>query len=386
LSTVSLLGRLGLRTALLFLVACTPAAPPAVPTSAPPPKPAAATAPQGSAAGGDWAQVVEAAKKEKLVIVTMPGANDEKLMALFRKAYPEIPVEHSGIRPSDFSPRLITEQKNGVFAWDAMESTGTSNMNEVLLPADAFQPLPPFLVLPEVLDDSKWGTGKLGLYTSDKGPYILVHNLSLGSNLYINRDVVPESELNTLDGLMDPKFQGKIVAQTCSVPAQGLVTADGISAVKGKEWLRDLFKNQKVVFEQTVRTVSEWVATGRYPIGIGVEPQELKRLGDQGIGKNVVSPFKEIRILSASGVAVFKNAPHPNAAKVFINWFLSREGQLAWEEAYREPVARNSRRLDVPVIDPDTYPDYSNLRGAVWGMDSGYTMNQSVSAICKEFA
>jgi iron(III) transport system substrate-binding protein len=365
-----------------LLVACSPSAPTAAPTTAPA-KPASTQAAPTSA---DWAQVVAAAKKEKLVIVTMPGANDAKLMALFSKAYPEIPVEHSGIRPSDFSPRLITEQKNGVYSWDAMESTGTSNMNEVLLPADAFQPLPPFIVQPDVLDDTKWGIGKLGLYSSDKGPYILVHNLSSSNNLYINRDAVPESQLSNVDQLMDPKFQGKIVVQSCSVPAQGLVTAVGLRNLKGDAWLRDLFKNQKVVFETTVRLVSDWVATGRYPIGIGVEPQELKRLQDEGVGKNVTNPFKEISVLSASGVAVFKNAPHPNAAKVFINWFLSKEGQLAWEEAWRDPVPRNSRRLDVPVIDPETYPDYSNIRGAIWGMDSGFAANQAVSAICKDFS
>jgi ABC-type glycerol-3-phosphate transport system substrate-binding protein len=83
---------------------------------------------------------------------------------------------------------------------------------------------------------------------------------------------------------------------------------------------------------------------------------------------------------------VFKNAPHPNAAKVFINWFLSKDGQVAWEEGFREPVPRNSRRLDVPVIDPDTYPDYSNLRGSIWGMDSGFAANQAVSAICRELS
>jgi hypothetical protein len=55
-------------------------------------------------------------------------------------------------------------------------------------------------------------------------------------------------------------------------------------------------------------------------------------------------------------------------------------------EAWRDPVPRNSRRLDVPVIDPETYPDYSNIRGAIWGMDSGFAANQAVSAICKDFS
>jgi iron(III) transport system substrate-binding protein len=210
--------------------------------------------------------------------------------------------------------------------------------------------------------------------------------LSSSNNLYINREMVPESELNSVDGLMNPKFQGKIVAQSCAVPAQGLVTAIGLWNLKGEDWLRSLFRDQKVVFQESVRLVSEWVATARYPIGIGVEPQELKRLRDQGVGVNVVNPFKEINIMTASGVAVFKNAPHPNASIVWVNWFLSKEGQQAWEDAFREPVPRNSRRLDVPVIDPETFPDYSRVSGPIWGMDSGFAANKAVSTICKESA
>jgi ABC-type Fe3+ transport system substrate-binding protein len=39
-------------------------------------------------------------------------------------------------------------------------------------------------------------------------------------------------------------------------------------------------------------------------------------------------------------------APHPNAAKVFINWFLSREGQMALQK-FGRPDAHNSRRIDI---------------------------------------
>ena len=41
-------------------------------------------------------------------------------------------------------------------------------------------------------------------------------------------------------------------------------------------------------------------------------------------------------------------APHPNAAKVFINWLLSREGQSLFQRVISLPGdARNSRRIDV---------------------------------------
>jgi len=63
--------------------------------------------------------------------------------------------------------------------------------------------------------------------------------------------------------------------------------------------------------------------------------------------------------------AVFKNPPHPNATKVFVNWLLSKAGQtlLATE------LKQNSARKDVPVGDPDTAPlpgtDYLHLHKEV---------------------
>jgi ABC-type Fe3+ transport system substrate-binding protein len=46
-----------------------------------------------------------------------------------------------------------------------------------------------------------------------------------------------------------------------------------------------------------------------------------------------------------------KNAPHPNAARLFINWLLSSDGQTSWATV----TTNNSRRLDVPVGDPERY-------------------------------
>ncbi|HEX3247395.1 MAG TPA: hypothetical protein VHX16_18465, partial [Chloroflexota bacterium] len=203
-----------LLAALVLLTACAPApaaaptAKPAPPTAAPqaaPPTAAPAAAqpeaakPGGAAAPAGWDQIVADAKREKLVVVTTLGDNDKDLLSRFSKAYPDIPVEHTGARPSDISPRIISEQRNGLYAWDVMYSNGTSNMHEVLMAADAFQDLKPFLILPEVLDDSKWNGGKALMFTSEQKPQIFIHELYRTSALYVNREKIPVSELN------DPK-------------------------------------------------------------------------------------------------------------------------------------------------------------------------------------
>jgi ABC-type Fe3+ transport system substrate-binding protein len=39
-------------------------------------------------------------------------------------------------------------------------------------------------------------------------------------------------------------------------------------------------------------------------------------------------------------VALVDQAPHPNAAKLYINWLLSRDGQLAWQQSVQSPSLR----------------------------------------------
>ena len=50
-------------------------------------------------------------------------------------------------------------------------------------------------------------------------------------------------------------------------------------------------------------------------------------------------------------VALMANAPHPNAAKVYINWLLSKAGQTSWEK-----TGFDSRRTDIQHVSPETVP------------------------------
>jgi ABC-type Fe3+ transport system substrate-binding protein len=52
---------------------------------------------------------------------------------------------------------------------------------------------------------------------------------------------------------------------------------------------------------------------------------------------------------TAQAVHVYDRAPHPNAAKLFVNWLLSREGQtFIHDNLKKRPDPRNSLRKDVP--------------------------------------
>jgi len=117
-----------------------------------------------------------------------------------------------------------------------------------------------------------------------------------------------------------------------------------------------LYKDQEVVVSQENRQTTEWLVRGRYPLGVqAVNDQVLQDFRAQGIGNNVKHlPIEDADYVAATGniAFAFNRAPHPNAAKMFVNWLLTKEGQTAWCERTQQ----NSRRNDVPPGDPQFLP------------------------------
>lgn len=386
------LGALALISALL-LAACG-----SDPTATPVPT-ATATVSADDAFAAQWAEIVAAAEAEGTVVVASHAGNyREAVMDAFAAAYPNIEVEFTGSRPSDFSPKLITEQENGLFAWDAMWGS-TSNMTNVLGPANAWQDLTPFLVDPDVLDEDNW-KGPAQLWTSDDGTFVFVNDITVGQSIWANRDIVSEAEFSTVADLLKPELAGKIVLDDCAVPANGLGAMMQVISAEGGEFAKEFLNNQEYTYSQNVTTGTEWLVTGRFGIGLGIDEDTVTDFQDNGIGTNTVRMDIPGSIGSA-GVGVFRNAPHPNAATVFVNWFLSQAGQKAVQEAsivhLSEP--NNTRRADLPILNPADYLDATTLTAAdlkgladesgdgryvSWMMESGRSIVGEIRAMCRE--
>jgi iron(III) transport system substrate-binding protein len=108
-----------------------------------------------------------------------------------------------------------------------------------------------------------------------------------------------------------------------------------------------------VTLTADLRQAVDWLGTGKFAVGMPIQGGTVYKAKRQGLPVDEFSPyhFKEgVNLSSAFGsLAVMNRAPHPNAAKVFINWLLSREGQTLFQKVISMPeAARNSRRVDVP--------------------------------------
>ena len=98
----------------------------------------------------------------------------------------------------------------------------------------------------------------------------------------------------------------------------------------------------------------DWLATGKFALCL-CRHQSISKAKNQGLPVDLVEPsvFKEgVGVETRAKTLVLMNkAPHPNAAKVFINWFLSREGQSDFQKTsgkFVDAGAEGSLRIDIP--------------------------------------
>ena len=308
----------------------------------------AASAPKAA----EWEKTVAAAKKEgQVVIIGPPGADvRDALTQGFQKRYPEIRVDFNGMPGTDVAPKLLNELSAGVSQTDLLvQGTSVAILN--LMPANALVPVQSFLVGPESQNLSKWKGGKFD-FADNAEKYNLVFSNRLQVAFVYNRDMVPAGKIKSWKDFLNPEWKGKL---TMFNPARegagrGWVSFWYIKESQGfgKDFIRQLFATQNLTLSNDSRQLLEFVARGRYPIAIGPSGTLAFEMQNKGLPIELFgsAALQEGGVISAGSGAfmVPRNAPHSNAAKVYLDYLLSREGQLEYSKA----IGLTSRRLDVP--------------------------------------
>ena len=308
-----------------------------------------------SATASAWDDLVSAANAEGEVDVHGgPGKlYAEVLTEGFQRAYPQIKINFTGLSGRDAIPKILREREAGIYAWDVYVG-GTPSILQALMPAGAFVPLRPALLLPEVLDDKAWYGGLDGAWMDKGKTYVLAFEATVQAAMTVNWDFVAHEDLKTYQDLLKAQFADKIVWDDPRLPGQGVASAQTFLINFGPEFLTKLYR-QKITYTSNPRQNAEWVVRGRYPIGIATAVEEIDPFREQGLGKNIAifdAPLQRPTVGPGFGtVSLMDRAPHPNAAKLYINWLLSRAGQTDWGK-----TGHNSRRLDVPHAAPEMFP------------------------------
>jgi iron(III) transport system substrate-binding protein len=295
----------------------------------------------------EWERTVEAAKKEGKVTIYTSSSQNTLLMdsGAFQKKFPEIKVI---VAYGDPFHRILTERRAGKYLAD-VGFTGPSSLWELHL-ARVLDPIKDAIILPEVADESKWFHGKHHYVDSErKYIFVAVGNPDSG-NFYYNTNLINPKEFQSMWDFLRPEWKGKITARDIRTPGPGVVTIRFYYYVPelGTNFIRRLFSEMDVTLFRDQRQGVDWLATGKYPICIFCNNSRIETAKLQGLPVEKFGFMREGAGLSSSGggISLLNRAPHPHAAKVFINWYLSREGQIALQSV--EGGFSNSRRMDIP--------------------------------------
>jgi iron(III) transport system substrate-binding protein len=303
-----------------------------------------------SSFAAEWDELVKAAKKEgKVSVKGPPGAKVRRaLTSGFQKAFPGIRVEYGGGRGGELAAKIIRERRAGIYTTDVWMG-GFGTQLSLLRPQGVQDPIRPALILPEVKDPKNWRDNRLEFADND-GKYAFVFVNQSGTILSYNTNLVKRKDVpKSIKDFLDPKWKGKIIASDPTASGPGRATFTWLYKEFGPEYIRALGK-QKLIFTRDRRSQADQIARGSYSLGIAVSNVDAKPFIDAGAPLQMVWNVKEGSYASASygGLALVNRAPHPNAAKVYINWVLGKEGQTLLAEA----AGWVSRRRDVPALDP----------------------------------
>lgn len=293
-----------------------------------------------------WRKVFAAAKTEGQVTVAGFPLLAEKMTAAFERDT-GIQLNFLGGNAAEQSARLAAEARAHNLTIDILLGGG----RELELAHQGFmQPILPQLILPgNSPDHFRDGKHK---FVDNAGQYLLQGAEYVFGWLTVNSDITKPGEIGVWKDLLDPKFRGKIASYDLRYPGPGQGASTWLYRLYGIEFIKDLFLGQQVKFSVDNRALMEGVVRGTAPIlfgGIQVEVEQF-RANFKNIA--VILP-KDAPGYLTGGYSVIKQAkgvPHPNAATVFINWYMSKPGQ----EVYQSTMLEVSRRMDLQ----GTVPDY----------------------------
>jgi iron(III) transport system substrate-binding protein len=284
--------------------------------------------------------LIERAKAEGRVVI-YTSVDERTIKALkdgFEKKYPFITLEYVRGGPDALAYRFTEEFDRGVKYADVLSLGTLSSLKMILTKPERLMVYVPKDIawLPVELRDpeGRWHSSRV----------VLV------SIAYNTRLIKPEEAPRTFKDLIDPKWRGKIAYADFRVMAYAVEQLATFEKIYGESFIYELAK-QKVFFIGTSFTDPlARVVMGEYLLTTPpITFAEVRKLAGDPVDWVRTADNTYLATFSWEGIA--SNAPHPNAAKLFIDFLFSIEGQAILERAGHTPL-----HPDVIFSNPDMSP------------------------------
>lgn len=273
------------------------------------------------------ADLIEKAKKEGKVTyyTTRLVASMNEMARAFEAKY-GIKVEASRHTNEDLIAKIVNETKAGRASADVFD--GSSGIT-VLMDAGLVASYKPKQA--EVFDAA---------YKDPGGHWTAVQLFVAG--LSYNTDLVKTADLpKTVDDLLDPKWHGRKITYTMQFTVSGINGFYGAlekerGPEKAREFLTKLHKQGAVAQNVTPGGTADQLASGQFPLCIGCNSNQMEMLKRKGAPVEFSDVQPIVSFYSAMGIT--KAAANPNAARLFVEWCMSEEGQLVLDRSDNIPV------------------------------------------------
>lgn len=325
---------------LLVLIACAPktSPPPAPAPVSSPVAPSATKAATPTAEQAAWEKVIAEARKEGRVTpytFFMIGDAGAAVANAFEKKY-GIKVEFVTGVGAVLMERIRAEAAAGKNIADTVDSAISivATMKSLGLTQSWGQ-------LPATTDANVWRNNPI----ADPERHLLSAGIGVMTT-FVNTQLVKSSEEpKSYNDLLSPLWKGKItVASPVTAPNIMFLLVTG---VYGEAFLKKLAQ-QDLKVGPTIRDAENMLVRGEAAIMVPEADATMAAFLSQGAPVKPIDMAEGATSYSSLTIAMTKQAPHPNAARLFGNWLLSSEGQ----EVYFKAKGALAIRKDVPDFRP----------------------------------
>lgn len=281
-------------------------------------------APEGYPAA--YTTIVAAGIKEGSVNIYSPtdAEQAEGLISGFEKAFPGIEVKWNDVASGAVYNRVVSEAAAGQVGSDVVWSNGLDL--QLLLVEEGYAETYKSV---EAENIPAWAQYKDAAYSTTVEPIVFMYNNKVFT------DPVPKNhkELAELLTTKSAELQGKFTTFDPEKSASAYTVMENDVVNDSGYWaLIDAFGKAKGKVYSSSGQLREKILSGEHPFGFNVNGAYAKGWAKSNPTLTVV--YADDYTIAASRTAfISKGAPNPNAAKLFMDYMLSKDGQTAVAEA-----------------------------------------------------
>jgi iron(III) transport system substrate-binding protein len=293
--------------------------------------------PKSAKAEDEWGKVVEAARKEGHVVLysAFVGLSTHQELKRDFQAIYGITVDILEARASEVRERIRIERAAGRFTADVSENGRTTTTLQIAQD-HVFDPYGTLPSLDRLKPEFRSDEIRLPVFA-------IIYGILVNTRL-----VKPEDEPKSWLDLVDPKWKGKILSDDFRALGGGGVLFYVLQERFGRDFMEKLAK-QNLMFSREIPANERRIARGELPIYL---PDSLTSIpGLKGLPVKLVAPTEGLPYIGYD-LALLKNAPHPNAGRLLMEYYLSQKVQQSFADLGLLPVTTNTvSKLDPSVAE-----------------------------------